>query len=135
MVAKIHWVSLASNEFTSLPPEMGSYLKQCTKLDLQWNRVSEIPHCFLELPSINELFLSHNDIVKIPDVPKWPALLSAFDLSYNHLSSLPNSAVAPILKNLNISNNQFHSVPLCVFINWSYHTQHCIQLKDIGPPI
>ena len=74
MVAKIHWVSLASNEFTSLPPEMGSYLKQCTKLELQQNRVSEIPHCLLELPSINELNLSHNDVVKIPDVPKWSLL-------------------------------------------------------------
>ena len=114
---KIYWVKklrLARNEFSSLPPEMGSYLKQCTKLDLQWNRIQEIPACLLELPSINELNLSHNDIIDIPDVPEWSASLSVLDLSYNHLSNLPNSTVAPTLKNLNISNNQFRKVPHCV---------------------
>ena len=114
---KIYWVKklrLARNEFSSLPPEMGSYLKQCTKLDLQWNRIREIPQCLLELPSINELNLSHNDLVDIPDVPEWSASLSILDLSYNCLSNLPNSAVAPTLKNLNISNNQFRTVPHCV---------------------
>ena len=114
---KIHWVKklkLARNLFTFLPPEMGNYLKQCTKLDLQRNEVREIPCCLLELPSINELNLSHNKIVEIPDVPKWSASLSVLDLSYNHLSSLPNSAVAPTLKNLNLSNNKFHTIPHCV---------------------
>ena len=114
---KIYWVKvlrLACNEFASLPPEMGKYLKQCTKLDLQWNRIREIPACLLELPSIKELNLSHNDIIDIPDVPKWSASLSVLDLSYNCLSSLPNSAFARTLKNLNISNNQFHTVPHCV---------------------
>ena len=114
---KIYWVKklrLARNEFSSLPPEMGRYLKQCTKLDLQWNRICEIPQCLLELPSINELNLSHNDLVDIPDVPKWSASLSVLELSYNRLSNLPNSAVAPTLRNLNISNNQFRTVPHCV---------------------
>ena len=114
---KIYWVKklrLACNEFASLPPEMGSYLKQCTKLDLQWNRIQEIPSCLLELPSINKLNLSHNNIIDIPDVPKWSASLSVLDLSYNYLSNLPNSAVAPTLRNLNISNNQFRTVPHCV---------------------
>ena len=114
---RIYWVKklrLARNEFTSLPSEMGNYLKHCTKLDLQWNRLCEIPQCLLELPSINELNLSHNDLVSIPDVPEWSASLSILDLSYNHLSDLPNSALAPTLKNLNISNNQFCTVPRCV---------------------
>ena len=114
---KIYWVKklrLARNEFSSLPPEMGSYLKQCTKLDLQWNRICKIPSCLLELPSINELNLSHNDIIDIPDVPEWSSSLSVLDLSYNRLSNLPNSAVAPTLKNLNISHNQFRKVPHCV---------------------
>ena len=114
---KIYWVKklrLTRNEFASLPPEMGSYLKQCTKLYLQWNRIREIPACLLELPSINELNLSHNDIIRIPDVPEWSASLSVLDLSYNRLSNLPISAVAHTLKNLNISNNRFRTVPYCV---------------------
>ena len=114
---KIDWVKmlfLAHNKFSSLPPEMGNYLKQCTKLDLSYNRIRKVPHCLLELPSINELNLSHNDLVDIPDVPEWSASLTVLDLSYNRLSNLPNSAVAPTLKNLNISNNQFRTVPHCV---------------------
>ena len=119
---KIFWVKtlkLARNEFTSLPTEMGHYLKQCFKLDLQWNKLREIPPSLLELPSLNELNLSHNDLVNIPDVPEWSASLLVLDLSYNRLSSLPNSAVAPALRNLNISNNRFRIVPHCVcsFIN------------------
>ena len=114
---RIYWVKklrLARNEFSSLPSEMGSYLKQCTKLDLQWNRLREIPQCLLELPSINELNLSHNDLVGIPDVPEWSASLSVLDLSYNRLTNLPNSAVSLTLKDLNISYNQFRTVPHCV---------------------
>ena len=114
---KIFWVKtlkLARNEFSSLPPEMGNYLKQCIKLDLQWNKLREIPPSLLELPSLCELNLSHNDIVNIPDIPEWSASLVVLDLSYNRLSNIPNSAVAPTLRNLNISDNRFRSVPHCV---------------------
>ena len=114
---KIYWVkkiSLASNEFTSLPSNMDKYLKQCSKLDLQWNKICEIPHCLLILPSITEVNLSHNNIREIPDVPEWSASLSVLDLSYNCLNCLPNSACSLTLKHLNISNNQFDKVPHCV---------------------
>ena len=140
---KVHWVKklrLANNGLTSLSPQMGSYLKQCTKLDLQQNKLHEIPHCLLELPSINELNLSHNNnIVKIPDVPEWSASLCVLDLSYNRLSSLPNSAVAPTLKNLNIGNNQFHTVPHCVCsfiglttLNIAYNSEILALPSELG---
>ena len=114
---KIYWVKtlkLARNEFTSLPTEMSNYLKQCIKLDLQRNKLREIPSSLLKLPSLNELNLSRNELVNIPDVPKWSTSLVVLDLSYNHLSNLPNSVVAPNLRNLNISNNYFYAVPECV---------------------
>jgi len=114
---KIYWVKklrLARNDFSSLPSEMGNYLKQCNKLDLQRNKLHEIPHYLLDLPSITELNLSHNNIGMIPNMPQWSASLSVLDLSYNHLSSLPDSARAPNLKNLNLSNNKFDRVPRCV---------------------
>ena len=114
---KIFWVKtlkLARNEFTSLPPEMGNYLKECVKLDLQQNKIREIPPSLLELPSLSKLNLSHNDLINIPDVPEWSASLSVLDLSCNRLSNLPNSAVASALSSLNISNNRFCTVPHCV---------------------
>ena len=131
---KIYWVKklrLARNEFISLPPEMGSYLKHCTKLDLQWNKLCEIPQCLLELPSISELNLSHNVLVNIPDIPEWSASLSFLDLSYNRLSNLPNSAVAPTLRNLNISNNQFCTVPHCVCSFISLNTLNIANNSEI----
>ena len=114
---KIYWVKtlkLARNEFTSLPTEMSNCLKQCIKLDLQRNKLREIPQSLLELPSLNELNLSRNELVNIPDVPEWSTSLVVLDLSYNRLSNLPNSAVASALINLNISNNRFRTVPHCV---------------------
>ena len=119
---KIYWVKtlrLASNELSSLPQDMGSFLKQCIKLDLQKNKLCEIPPSLLELPSLKELNLSHNALVNVPEVPEWSASLQILDLSNNHLSNLPNSAIGAALSNLDISNNRFRTVPCCVccFIN------------------
>ena len=114
---KIYWVKyliLAHNKLTALSPDMGSYLKQCTKLNLRCNAIHTIPKCLLELPSINTLDLSHNNLVDIPDIPKWSLSLSVLDLSNNHLSNLPDSVVAPTLEDLNISDNEFCTVPQCV---------------------
>jgi len=113
---KVQWVKelmLARNEFSALPTEMGEYLKHCTKIDLRQNRLRKVPSSLLELPSLVTLNLSHNEIVEIPDVPQLPAPLSVLELSHNHLRSLPNF-VAPKLETLDISFNQFHTVPDCV---------------------
>ena len=136
---KIHWVQelkLARNELTSVPPEMGNYLKQCTKLDLQRNRMHEIPKCILELPNITELNLAHNNLLYIPDIPEWSSSLTVLDLSYNHLSNLPNSTIAPALKSLNISDNQFQTVPHCVCSFITLHTLNIANNPNISnlPP-
>ena len=117
LLNKIQWVkklNLAHNYFISLPPEMGRHLMHCIELDLQHNKLHKIPQSLLELPRIKTLNLSHNDLSIIPGVSKWSASLEVLDLSYNYLSKLPNSIVASALTNLNISNNQFRSVPHCV---------------------
>jgi len=114
---RIDWVkilSLSHNDFTFLPLEMGNYFKQCTKIDLDHNKLCEFPASLLEIPSIVDLNLSHNCIVELPDVPKWSVSLSVLDLSYNSLKSLPTCIVAPNLKSLNISYNQFHTFPQCI---------------------
>jgi len=113
---KVQWVKelmLARNEFSTLPAEMGDYLKCCTKIDLRQNRLRKVPSSLLNLPCIATLNLSHNEIVEIPDVPQLPASLSVLELSHNHLRSLPNF-VALKLETLDISFNQFHTIPDCV---------------------
>ena len=70
---------------------MESYLKHCTSLNLQSNKLSEIPSSLLKLPNIIELNLSRNVLSDFPSVSEWSASLLVLDLSYNRLSNLPNS--------------------------------------------
>ena len=114
---KIEWVKilrLARNEFTILPVEIGNYLKNCTVLSLQWNKLREIPSCLLQLPCIVDLNLSHNVLVELPSVPEWPFSLTTFNVSHNKLTRLPKSTVSLSIERLDLSHNQFRSVPMCV---------------------
>ena len=114
---RIHWVKklqLARNDFQTLPPHMGNYLKHVTKINLQFNLLREIPHCLLELPCIEDLNLSYNKLQEIPEVHEWATPLSVLDLSHNELQSLPQYCEAPNLRRLSISHNKFRQVPKCI---------------------
>ena len=114
---RIHWVKklqLARNDFQTLPPQMGNYLKHVTKINLKSNLLREIPRCLLELPCIEELNLSYNKLQEIPEVHEWATPLAVLDLSHNELQSLPQYCEAPNLKRLSISHNKFRQVPKCI---------------------
>lgn len=63
---------------------------------------------------MNELNLSHNKLAELPNVAKWSSELTVFDISYNELSDLPITVTVPSIQTLNLSNNRFRTVPLCV---------------------
>ena len=114
---RIHWVTklqLSRNDFQSLPPQMGNYLKRVTMINLQFNLLKEIPHCLLELPCIEDLNLSYNKLQEIPAVREWATTLAVLDLSHNELESLPQCCEAPNLKCLSISHNKFCQVSKCI---------------------
>ena len=114
---KIEWVKtlrLPRNDFSVLPAEIGNYLKNCTVLSLQWNKLKEIPYCLLQLPCITELNLSHNLLGELPEVPEWPFSLVQFNVSHNKLSRIPKSTVSLSIEKLDLSYNHFRSVPTCV---------------------
>ena len=96
-------------------------------MDLQHNDLSVIPRCLLELPSLGELNLAHNKLREIPDVPEWSACLTVFILSYNQLNSLPIKVVAPTIRSLDLSHNNFRMVPLCIC---SFVTLNSLNLSD-----
>ena len=112
-------------------------MKHCNELNLQNNLLSEVPLSLLKLPCIIKLNLSHNKIVKIPNVQ---VSLTVLDLSYNCLRSLPNNSIgAPSLQNLNISHNQFRTVPQCIcsftgltMLNISYNSQITTLPFELG---
>jgi len=114
---KVNWVKeliLDCNELSSLPTEIGTCLKHCTKVDLKQNKLRKVPYSLFELPYIATLNLSNNVIVEIPNVPQLPASLSVLTLSHNRLRNLPNF-VSSKLETLDISSNQFNSIPDCVY--------------------
>ena len=96
------------------------------KIDLQYNDLAIVPKYLLELPRLGELNLSHNKLQELPEVPKWSPNLIILDLSDNQLSSLPSKVIAPAIRSLNIANNKFHAVPLCIC---SFTTLHSLNLS------
>ena len=100
---------------------------QVVKLDLQHNELSTIPRCILELPSLSELILQHNKLTEIPSVAEWSSCLTVLDLSYNRLSSLPTHVVANSIRTLNLNDNYFRTVPLCVC---SLVTLHSLDISN-----
>ena len=83
-------------------------------IDLQYNDLAIVPKCLFELPNLGELNLAHNKLQELSEVSKWSPNLKILDLSDNQLSSLPSKVIAPAIHLLNIANNKFHAVPLCI---------------------
>ena len=96
-------------------------------MDLQYNELTTIPKCLLELPSLGELNLSSNKLTEIPDVAEWSPCLTVLDLSNNQLNNLPLNVVAPSIRSLNLAKNQFRKVPLCIC---SFITLHSLTLSE-----
>ncbi len=96
-------------------------------MDLQHNQLKSIPCCLLKLPSLEELNLAFNMLHEIPDVPEWSLNLTVLILSHNQLSSLPINVTAPTIESLNLSHNNFRTVPLSVC---SFVTLKSLNLSD-----
>ncbi|KAL5463452.1 hypothetical protein EMCRGX_G032347 [Ephydatia muelleri] len=114
---KIQWVKklrLARNGFKILPIEIGSCLRHVIKLDLQYNELTTIPNCVLELPSLVDLNLSNNKLYTLPILAEWSSQLTVLDLSHNRLTTIPGEPLAPSIRTLNLADNDFRTVPLCV---------------------
>ena len=100
---------------------------QVVKLDLQFNDLTTIPNCILELPSLVDLNLSNNKLTILPDLPEWSSQLTVLDLSHNHLSTIPGEPLAPSIRTLNLADNDFRTVPLCVC---GFVTLRSLDLSD-----
>ena len=107
---------LSQNHLSVLPISIANHLRECTKLDLCQNNITDVPSSVLELPLIKELNLSSNEISVLPDVC-WSASLNKLNLSKNKLKTLPDCATelcADFMKVLQLGHNQFEKVPKCV---------------------
>ena len=100
---------------------------QVIKLDLQYNDLSVIPSCVLELPSLVDLNLSNNKLVSLPELSEWSAQLTVLDLSHNRLTTIPGEPLAPSIRTLNLAGNDFNTVPHCVC---NFITLRSLDLSD-----
>uniref|UniRef100_A0A8C3WD28 non-specific serine/threonine protein kinase n=1 Tax=Catagonus wagneri TaxID=51154 RepID=A0A8C3WD28_9CETA len=94
-------LELHQNALTSFPQQLCETLKCLTHLDLHSNKFTSFPSYLLKMSCIANLDVSRNDIG--PSIVLDPALrcptLKQFNLSYNHLSSLPEN-LSDVVENL-----------------------------------
>lgn len=140
-------LNVSMNLLTQLP----SLPASIRKLIASNNGLTSIPQSYSDLSSLHEIYISNNQISDIPALPyihrvrascnklaKFPAGLSSIvriiDLSFNHISELPELTQFPELIDLDISHNRIATIPQSI--------QSCTNLlylnlgfNDIQTPI
>jgi hypothetical protein len=117
MRSPLHILSLSNNEHFNLP-EGGYFLSSTSlrELDLSACKLSHIPpKTFQELPRLQELYISHNQI-KILYPLQGVERLTTLDVSDNYLRDLQSDifVVLPNLIHLNLSFNKFSTLTVNV---------------------
>lgn len=84
-LAQLNTVNLAKNMFTSVPVALAQ-CRHLTHVSLEMNFISVVPDCFCSLPSLRQVKLSYNHISELPVIPSVVELY----LTHNKLTRLPN---------------------------------------------
>ena len=110
------WVvslKLVNNHLRKLPNELFQAM-QLRRLDLSQNLLETVQADIFALPNLEYLCLAHNRLREIPDTTNWTPSLLTLDLSENHLTTLPAGIQYSAVEILNLSKNQFTTVPKCL---------------------
>ncbi|KAE8336825.1 hypothetical protein BDV24DRAFT_178110 [Aspergillus arachidicola] len=83
-------------------------------LKLRNNSLTNVDFEDSELVRLEELDLSHNQLMSIQNIESLSAL-SSLDLSFNQLARVAPSAPMPYLSSLRLSSNQLHSLDVTAF--------------------
>ncbi|NXS21795.1 PIDD1 protein, partial [Mystacornis crossleyi] len=109
--ARDEFGSYQHGSLTSLPPDFGN-LTCLTHLDLSFNRLSTLPSCILQLPSLRVLLVSHNSLVTLPEDFGCLSKLTFFSAMKNQLKDLPRSiGKLSMLQDLDLSENALELLP------------------------
>lgn len=104
-------LELAHNQLTSLPYSLG-WCPKLMLLDASYNQLTNISGFFEGGDSrLQTLNLRANNINFLPDSTNKLKFLSHLDLSYNRITELPSLAGLDNLAIVDMSNNQFRTVP------------------------
>ncbi len=118
---ELRLINFGACALTSVPPELGE-CKHLRVLDLANNKISELPPDGSAFKDLNSLLLSNNGLNKLPEWIGNLENLISINLAGNKLVSLPESfrRVAATSRVLDLSHNEFESIPDCVFSEKSH---------------
>lgn len=108
-------LSLSQNQIKVIPEELPVYLPNLVTLRVAANLIDTLPSCLYLWTMMRHLQLGSvyggNRLVYLPDTIADMPLLEELDISYNQLRTLPNDLYIPTLLSLNASHNQLDFVP------------------------
>lgn len=106
---QLHTINLNFNQLTKIPGTIGN-LAQLTRVLALKNDLTELPAEFYHLKQLTHLSLSHNQFTCLRKKAEWDCL-EVLNLSDNQFSSLPRAVkTLPQLKVLDISGNPLGSL-------------------------
>jgi Leucine-rich repeat (LRR) protein len=110
-MTKCQRLLLSHNTFTHLTPAI-SHLTNLKVLTIDHNQLTQLrPDIFQPLTSLQQLNISRNQLTCLPPSIGQLSKLIHLDASHNHLNSLPSLARCTALETLNLSYNNYKTVP------------------------
>lgn len=100
-----------SEELTTFPPEIFELADTLEKLDLSFNKLTELPADFGRLKNLKILFCSENLFTVLPEVIGDCPLLDIVGFKSNQIEKVPARALNPNLRWLILTNNRVTSLP------------------------
>jgi GTPase SAR1 family protein len=111
-------VRLGDNRFDAVPPAV-LLLTRLLALDLSSNALSSLPDEIGLLSALTSLGVSDNDLALLPESIVLLTRLVELDADFNRLVDLPRAfgEQLPLLRSLNLAENQLHSPPISA-VDW-----------------
>ena len=124
-----------SNFIGNLTPMIhpGSQKWKLTKLDISFNRITEVPGALLrQLNSLTYLNLTNNNITDMPIVSEIGPALQYLYLEYNDLVSIPHNTLVGLdnLRFIQLRHNYIHSFPFELLSDASLPSLRIVELDN-----
>lgn len=112
---KSRYLPLSFKYFTTLPAGTVDLAAHLEDLNLTFNNLADLPAGIFQLTSLTKLDVSHNLLTSIPEEIGSMPSLKVVSFQKNYLQSVPNVFDLLGLRELDLSYNQLHELPVQIF--------------------